>query len=512
MPEAWETVVTDDEDGWERLPSLESPRTVRAREQGISGVEALKSLGHGAGQGATFGFSDEAVGAFGAMTDDGYTKSRDAYRETLKEARDRAPVIYGAGDVGGSLLSGGAAFKAAGSPSTLLGSTIFGAAEGGAGAIGRGDDAEGVAAGLLTGIPSGAALGGVGYGVAETYNRIKRGMNQRTGVRQEQAEDLGLELSPAQKYDDQSLHRIEASMRSDAGYGRAFDDMDARNQRRVNRIAAKTIGIDADKLTEAEMGKASREISKKFKDATQAGDRVDFDDAWMEDLGNLESQYRKVWGKSGASPKIIDDILETTQRGHITPEEYQRRYSQLGKDLDNARTAGDKHKMDLYGGLRDSLDRLVDRNVDGLSDQFKDARKLYKNKILLQRAGVTRTETGNVSPKVLANKLQKDVRGYQEGENTSDLYNAARVSKGVDSGIGDSGTATRSKDLIDHVIAPAKERVGQAYLSGKLGTNMFGGATGRGGAMNPFINSLLQSPAALEAALRELEREGIGED
>ena len=307
--------------------------------------------------------------------------------------------------------------------------------------------------------------------------------------------------------------RAEAAMKSDPGYGRPFDAMNARNQEKVNQIAGKTIGLDNVKqLTEAEMGKAAQDINSKFKAATSAGDKIVFDESWLNSLGDIEAQYRKVWGKSGASPKIIDDILETTQRGAITPTEYQRRYSQLGKDLESARVSGDKHKMELYGELRTALDDLVDRNFDGLSDQFKEARKLYKNKILLQKPGVTRTETGNVSPKVLANKLQQtDKRGYMEGENTSDLYNMARVAKGVDSGIGDSGTATRSKDLMDFVTGPVKERVSQAYLSGKVGANMFGGSTGKGGAINPFLNSLMQSPELLRAALDEVERSGVTE-
>jgi len=493
----------------ERYSFPESPKTVPARAEGLSGEDAAFAAAYALGQGATMGFTDEMAGAYAAVTGGDYTEARDKYREQLKKYKGKAPVISGLADVVGSMPSGMAAFKALGAPNTLLGSAAFGGAEATAQAVGRGDDPEEVVGNLIRGVPAAVGLGSAGYGVSEIYNRFKRGRKYTPGKRQEQAEELGIELTPAEKYGDQSLQRVEAAMKADPGYGQPFDEIASRNQERVNEIAAKTIDIDAKKLTEAEMGKAARNISKKFNDATASGDRVTFDEQWLDDLGELEGEYRKVWGKSGATPKIMNDILDTTEKGYITPTEYQRRYSQLGKDLEKAKKGGDKHKMELYGGLRDKLDSLVDRNFDGLSDQFREARTLYKNKMLLQQPGVTRTESGDVSPLTLANKLRKDTKGYLEGGNESDLYNVARVAQGTKSNIGDSGTATRSKGLIDHVVSPVTERLSRMYLSGKFGSSVLGGTTGKGGAINPFLNAIMQSPQALSAAMAELERNGL---
>lgn len=482
-------------------------RSAPVQPEGISGTDAAMAAVHGAVHGATFGASDEIAGMVGAAAGGSYEESRDAYRNTLDEYREKAPAITAISDVAGSLASGGGAFKALGSPSTFMGSAIFGGIEGGLNAAGRSKNTDDFVNQVIIDVPVGATLGSFGYAVAEIYNRFKRGISQKPGIRSQQADDLGIELSPAQRYGDQSLHRVEASMQSDPGYGKPFDEMAGRNQERVNQIAAKTIGIDSKQLTEVEMGEAARKISDMFDRATTSGDVLRFDGEWVDEFDGLMRDYKKIWGKKDATVPLMDDVWATTaDKGFITPKEYQSYYSQLGKDLEKARKAGDGHEMDLLHGLRRALDNQLDRSNPGKSTEFKRARDLYRNKLILQQPGVVRTETGDVSPLTLGNRLRSDKRGYLEGENKSDLYNVARVSQGTKSGIGDSGTATRSKDVLDYVTAPIKERAGQLYLSGKAGTNIMGGATGKGGAINPYINSLMQSPEAVEVALEEEER------
>jgi len=481
--------------------------SVPRQPEGLSGKDAGMAALHGVGQGATFGGSDEMAGLYGAATGGSYEESRDEYRKTLDEYKQKAPVISAMGDVAGSLVSGYGAFKALGSPSTLLGSTAFGATEGALNAAGRSSDVDDFVGQSLTSVPIGAVAGAGGYGVVELYNRIRRGQKYIPGKRQQQADALNIELTPAQKYGDQSLHRVEAAMQADPGYGKPFDELAARNQDQVNRIANKTIGIDSNTLTEVEMGDAARKISAMFDRATAAGVELKFDGKWVDDFDGLMSEYKKIWGKKDATVPLMDDVwATTTEKGFITPKEYQSYYSQLGKDLEKARLAGDGHEMDLLHGLRRSLDDLLDRSAPGKSTEFKRARDLYRNKLILQQPGVTRTETGNVSPLILGNRLRNDKRGYLEGENQSDLYNMARVAQGTKSGIGDSGTATRSKTMGDYATAPIKERAGQLYLSGKAGTNIMGGSTGKGGAANPFLNSLMLAPDTIETVLEEERR------
>jgi len=488
-------------------------RTVGRQPPGISGEEAFQATVQGAGQGLTFGAMDEIVGAVETPYNmykndlsltDAYVKGRDESRARLSESREIAPVITGAADVGGSLLSGYGAYKVMGSPNTFLGSTGLGMTEGALNAAGRSETLDEGLGRSITDIPVGGALGGGGYAVSELFSRLLRGVsNAPRGVRQQQADDLNIELTPAQQTGNQALYRFEAAQQADPGYGKPYDDMNARNQERVNEIAAKTIGLDDVKnITEVEMGRAADNISAMFKRATESGDLLRFDGQWVDDFDTLMTNYKKIWGKKDATSPLMDDVWATTiDKGFITPKEYQSYYSQLGKDLEKARKAGDGHEMDLLRDLRKALDDQLDRTNPGKSTEFKRARDLYKNKLLLQEPGVLRTETGNVSPLILGNRLRRDKRGYVEGKNTSDLYNVARVGQGLKSGIGDSGTATRSKGAIDFILAPLKERVSQGYLGGKFGQNVFGPSPGQGGAINPYINSLMQSPPLVEDAM-----------
>ena len=111
--------------------------------------------------------------------------------------------------------------------------------------------------------------------------------------------------------------------------------------------------------------------------------------------------------------------------------------------------------------------------------KFRHARKLWKNLVTLEKPGVLRTETGDVSARTLANRLAKqDKRGYRYEENTSDLYDAARMSQQFRPPVGDSGTATRlswSKALRDApMVAPlalgmGAKVLGHGYLAGSEG-------------------------------------------
>lgn len=498
------------------------PKTAPRLPEGVTPEQALQAAVSGVGQGLTFGFMDEIVGAAKApyhflsnMNEDepltypeAYAKGRDDSRLRLAESKEFAPVITGVGDVGGSLLSGLPAYNALKkinmAPKTLLGSASFGGSEGAINAYGRSNDAEQTMSNLLTDIPIGATFGIGGYSLAELGKRMARGRNyEPNSIRHAQADELGIQLSPSQKYEDPTLDKIEASMRADPGYSKSFEAMDTFNQVRANQIANRTIGIRSDKLTDVEFGEAQANITKKFKQAANQGESVYMDDQWMDDLDAIEAGYTKAWGKTDASTKILEDARKASTSQYMTPEEYQFQYSRLGKGLQKAINDGDGHKIDLFRGMRTALNDVLDRSYPNQSSVTQEARDLYKAKLLLQKPGVVNTGSGDVSPLTLANKLRRDVRGYLEGGDQSDLYNLGRVSQNFKTQVGDSGTATRNKTLLDYMLTAPKNVAGDLYLSGKIGTSMTGGNAGGGALSNPVLNSLMQSPELIRALQEE---------
>lgn len=157
-------------------------------------VSMLESLGRGALQGATFGFSDEMYGAghglydklFGSGDFGGtYARERDAVREANTRAQEQNPGSYFAGEIGGSIALplGAAKLGVKGAQiakdASLLARTgqaaKTGAAMGGLYGLGVGEgDVENQALSTLGGAAGGAVFGSVIPGAIDAGGALLR--------------------------------------------------------------------------------------------------------------------------------------------------------------------------------------------------------------------------------------------------------------------------------------------------------------------------------------------------
>lgn len=158
-------------------------------------VSMLESLGRGALQGATFGFSDELYGAGkGAMSwlsgdgfIDNYEKERDAVRQANKQAQEANPGSYFAGEIGGGLAlpmgaarTGAKAAQTALTKAPSLGARSLAAAKqggmyGGAYGLGIGEgDLGDQALSTIGGAVGGATIGGALPGAVDAVSALAR--------------------------------------------------------------------------------------------------------------------------------------------------------------------------------------------------------------------------------------------------------------------------------------------------------------------------------------------------
>jgi len=460
---------------WEDIPTDEPQAQAQAQGWEVTAYEKARSL-----------FSDSPAKKY-----EENLKSVRSYRDA---GREQYPNTTTASQLAGSMVGGAGAYKTLGTyaPKTLFGSTLFGGGEGAINAIGSGDTGDEIIGNLATDIPLGALGGAAGYGISEGIGRIARTRGYiPDGIRNQQAAEIDYKLSPGQLYDDYSLQQIEAAMRSDPGYSKAFQAMDAHNQLTATRIMTKAMGKESDTLLDSDMGAIAKNITNKFKKAGDSGDFIDMDANWLDDLDAIEGAYKKIPGKPDKAMKVITDLRNLADDFYITPKEYQTNYSAMGKELDKAAKAGDGNMVEVYSKIRRALDSVADRSSANTSKDFNEARQLYKAKKIIQKPGVMH-ESGRVSPLSLANKLRSDTKGYLEGGNQSDLYNLARVARSKSGVVGDSFTATRSMGPVESVtMGPLKESLANLYLSGKLGTSIYGPRVGIGGKVAmPVANAV----------------------
>lgn len=169
---------------------------VQDLQRGRSERGVVESFLHGAGQGATLGFSDEGYGGIRAAFDreadeefgEAYERHRDEYRQTLDESREDSPWAMGIGEVGGGFLTGGVGGARALGATGLRQLAGVGAAAGGVAGAGfsEADTAGGVAIDTAIGAGAGGVLGpvvgGLGKGGQAIYNKVRERMDPNAHI------------------------------------------------------------------------------------------------------------------------------------------------------------------------------------------------------------------------------------------------------------------------------------------------------------------------------------------
>lgn len=131
-------------------------------------ISQLESALRGAGQGLSFGFSDEATGLIESLlTDKSYEQARDESRANYAAAQEANPITYGTGEVGGALATAlipGVGALNAGKAASFAGRAGLAAAQGGLTGAGLSneEDFSGLAKDAAFGAATGAAMQGIG--------------------------------------------------------------------------------------------------------------------------------------------------------------------------------------------------------------------------------------------------------------------------------------------------------------------------------------------------------------
>ena len=199
----------------------------------------LSALAQGAGQGITFGFSDEIEGgaraAYDAVTtgqsfNDAYEARLAAARERLRRARESNPVAFYSGEIGSALLVPGGAARlgvataARAARGGLMARTAAGAASGaaygGLYGFGTGEGVDGRLSGATTGAQYGAAFGAAlpaaadfaGAALRRVSNPVRGYTNPKGVAGEKMSEALARDLGGA----GEDLNRTAARLQSRA--------------------------------------------------------------------------------------------------------------------------------------------------------------------------------------------------------------------------------------------------------------------------------------------------------
>ncbi|RCL00011.1 MAG: hypothetical protein JSC085_000998 [Candidatus Tokpelaia sp. JSC085] len=445
------------------------------REQQLADQKpsTLGAFGHGALQGASFGFSDELRGGIAAApsaisniakyvtgnspnwdeTSEIYNRQRNLERDLLDNAALEHPIATTTGNIAGGI---GSAFIPVGGPLargalTLPKVAATGAAFGGLDAIGRstGQTKSDALYGTVLGSVGGPALHyGIellrplgGYAATHLSKTGRAAMKKLKdqGVSYTAAKHFGREL------DEAGIGNISEAL-ADKGPGTRVLDLDPRLTARAEDAAVSGLP-EAENILTRELTQRSSEAPQRIYDrvnevvgqprnyeeyireiqARRAAETAPLYEAAQDAVVPIDSEFLKIL--QTPAMKSVDQKADTLRlnlqehlnNGGITVRDLHLRMQELGDDISVAKLAGRNNEARALTQIRNQLRSKAEE----LSPEFKDAQRIYAEQSkILDAAGMQRPDKSqgtaklifdnNVTPEKLRNQVAK--MSYAEKE------------------------------------------------------------------------------------------------
>jgi hypothetical protein len=373
-------------------------------------------------------------------------------QDNLVQMRQAFPAETSAAEIGLPLAT-------AAIPGGLAVQTAIGAGQGALTA----DDAT---SGALTGAAGsviGAGLGNLAGRIGNRLAGVRAAVTQtdEAGRLLSKLQDLGFDLSPGQITGDRVTRLAEATLKSQPFTGGAFSRMAIRNQKTLNRLAARAIGQNADNVGVLVRDQAADTLGKVFDKVGKEVGYVDIPQSTVDELsGMVPQRYLKNLG------------LERQGKlsgGLISGDEAMSLRSRLGKASRAAWRNGDDVTATVFDDMVDEIDGRM-AVPDDLAEEWALAREQWRNLVAIEGGSALSAE-GNVNARSLLTQ-QKRIFGQRPSgllrQETQDLLDASRgiASQAFGDIVPDSGTATRQ--ALMQAVGTAAEGAGGIASLGAL--------------------------------------------
>lgn len=221
------------------------------------------------------------------------------------------------------------------------------------------------------------------------------------------------------------------------------------------RAALRRVGENADRATPEVMDRALRRIGGEF-NRLSANNQLVLDQQFANDLNNTVTWYAGRVSPPNRAPLIQDylsEIQNLARGGNIAGEAYQSLRSRISAD---ARSVTDPYTSrtlnDLASDLDDAMERSIAQNNPGDVGAFRDARRQYRDFLVLERAmsgAGSDAALGLVTPSALrsATAITHGRRNYVTGQ--GDFAELARAGEALMRPLPQTGYAPAVRGLTD---------------------------------------------------------------
>ena len=298
-------------------------------------------------------------------------------------------------------------------------------------------------------------------------------------------EKEGVPLTAGQRIGSKALQYKEAKAN-----GEGIADLVERQARAFTSAVLRRIGVQADAATPEVISKAASDIGQRF-DVLAANNSIGPDRTLVNDLVRIRRQYvRDVpdIARTGTLDSAIQDVADSLRKTNGIPGDvYQNLRSEVARaarGATNNNPLTDKALRDFVDAIDSAMERSIKQNNPNMIGDWKEARRLYRNLLVIEKASTGAGEMsalGFISPAQLKNATMNigGKRAYARGK--GEFAALARAGEATMKPLPQSGTAPRLQALTASL---------PAIIGGGVGSSMgpYGAMAGAAaGAILPKI-------------------------
>lgn len=357
----------------------------------------------------------------------GFTKSLSGQVPT-QDARGALNAIPAGLSKVGDFVRGGAVAKPGAGQALLRGAKaglvsaavagLYGAGEADAGnRIQQGIESAGMGAAIGAALPvGGAVLGAAGKAALP---KIDEGLKDTAKL----ARKYGIPLSFDQISNSRALKTAQ-KVSQEVPFSGQEKFRDAQLSA-WNKALQKTVGIDADKFTKVNAGKAFLNVGREF-DNLGKGKVFQFSDDFVRGLDEIRADAQATMTKDALDnfETVVRRVLsEADGAGNITGEKLGKLRSEVN------RLTRKSNNPDTQELLRDLENKIIDTMTAGddlASGAFSETKRKYKNLIVLEPL-IAKAKGGNISPALLNDRVSKVYGRSQTTGNAGEIGELAQI-------------------------------------------------------------------------------------
>lgn len=352
---------------------------------------------------------------------------------------------------------------------------------------------------VIMGGVGGVAGQGIGRGIGKLLKPITSSTDNSVGI--DAAQRIGMKLTPGQRNGSTGLQQVEGVLSRTPGSAGMFERIKYANQAALNKAAAKSIGENADTLSEDVISRASQRLGQQFNELSSKS-KVSLGDDFTKLIGKLQTANQKLGPfRNTQVDSLIEKSAQLAQMRDIPGDVYQSIRSELTSSADDAYRVGNSAAGKAMKDIRNALDISAKKGLseadqatwDSIRSQYAHLKTLVKGNTI---------EAGNVKPNLINNALAKfNPQMYKSGQINSPLNDIGLVSQNFKQVIPNSGTPERTamqnmmfgNPVTGIPIMALANLYGRAYLSKPLQSYMTKGIVN----LSPQVQELLAKSGML---------------